>query len=69
MTDNALRTRQGVLFAIAAYTMWGIAPIYFKLLAAVPALEILSHRIIWSFILAYTFTPLIELISNIKLNT
>ncbi len=51
MTDSALRGRQGVLFAIAAYTMWGVAPIYFKLLQAVPALEILSHRILWSFIL------------------
>ncbi|MDX1705888.1 EamA family transporter RarD [Pseudidiomarina sp.] len=51
MTDSALRGRQGVLFAIAAYTMWGVAPIYFKLLQAVPALEILSHRILWSFVL------------------
>ncbi|MBG22099.1 MAG: protein RarD [Idiomarinaceae bacterium] len=51
MTDDAKRSRQGVLFAIAAYTMWGVAPIYFKLLQQVPALEILAHRIIWSFIL------------------
>ncbi|WP_258807979.1 EamA family transporter RarD [Pseudidiomarina sp. CB1] len=51
MTDDAQRSRQGVLFAIAAYTMWGIAPIYFKLLQQVPALEILAHRIIWSFVL------------------
>jgi chloramphenicol-sensitive protein RarD len=28
--------------------MWGIAPIYFKLLTAVPALEIVMHRIVWS---------------------
>ncbi|WP_100754248.1 EamA family transporter RarD [Vibrio salilacus] len=45
------RAKQGVLFAIGAYTMWGIAPIYFKSLADVSALEILSHRIVWSFIL------------------
>lgn len=51
MTDDAKRSRQGVLFAIAAYTMWGIAPIYFKWLQQVPALEILSHRILWSFVL------------------
>lgn len=50
MTDDAARSRQGVFFAIAAYTMWGIAPVYFKWLQAVPALEILSHRIIWSFV-------------------
>lgn len=51
MTDDAKRSRQGVLFAIAAYTMWGVAPVYFKLLQQVPALEILAHRIIWSFVL------------------
>ncbi|WP_375751921.1 EamA family transporter RarD [Vibrio sp. HN007] len=48
-TEQQQRARQGVLFALGAYTMWGIAPIYFKALTEVPALEILSHRIIWSF--------------------
>ncbi|WP_411359322.1 EamA family transporter RarD [Pseudidiomarina salilacus] len=51
MTDDATRSRHGVFYAIAAYTMWGVAPIYFKWLQQVPALEILSHRIIWSFVL------------------
>ncbi len=36
------------MFALAAYTMWGIAPMYFKLLTSVPALEIVMHRIVWS---------------------
>lgn len=40
--------KSGVLFAIAAYGMWGFAPMYFKLLLAVPAAEILMHRIVWS---------------------
>jgi len=66
MTDNALRTRQGVLFAIAAYTMWGIAPIYFKLLATVPALEILSHRIIWSFILVFALVLLTKRLARLQ---
>ena len=44
MTDDATRSRHGVFYAIAAYTMWGVAPIYFKWLQQVPALEILSHR-------------------------
>lgn len=37
-----------MLFAVAAYTMWGIAPIYFKALTHIPAAEILMHRVIWS---------------------
>ena len=40
--------RTGVLNALAAYFMWGLAPIYFKLLADIGAGEILLHRIIWS---------------------
>jgi chloramphenicol-sensitive protein RarD len=40
--------KAGVLFALAAYSIWGIAPIYFKLLVDIPALEIVVHRIIWS---------------------
>ncbi|EKM0533169.1 EamA family transporter RarD [Cronobacter turicensis] len=46
---DAKQTRQGVLFALAAYFIWGIAPAYFKLIQAVPADEILTHRVIWSF--------------------
>lgn len=41
-------TKAGMLFAVAAYSMWGIAPIYFKTIAFVPAGEILMHRVIWS---------------------
>ncbi|WJV53662.1 EamA family transporter RarD [Prodigiosinella aquatilis] len=43
------QTRQGILFALGAYLIWGIAPVYFKLLIQIPATEILAHRIIWSF--------------------
>ncbi len=38
----------GLLAGIAAYMMWGFFPIYFKITQAVPALEILAHRIVWS---------------------
>lgn len=49
--EQQKRAREGVLFAIAAYTIWGLAPIYFKSVAHVPAFEVLAHRIIWAFIL------------------
>lgn len=54
MTDldvpmDAKQTRQGVLLALAAYFIWGIAPAYFKLIDYVPANEIFTHRVIWSF--------------------
>ncbi|MCG8709752.1 EamA family transporter RarD [Brenneria sp. 4F2] len=46
---DAQQTRKGIFFALGAYLIWGIAPVYFKLLEHVPADEILTHRIIWSF--------------------
>ena len=42
-------TTKGVLCALGAYLIWGVAPIYFKSIQQVPAEEILTHRIIWSF--------------------
>ncbi len=41
---------KGIASAICAYTLWGFAPLYFKLLGDVPAPEILIHRVIWSFV-------------------
>ncbi len=43
--------RQGILYAVSAYAIWGLFPVYWKLLGSIPALEILSHRVIWSSIL------------------
>jgi chloramphenicol-sensitive protein RarD len=40
--------RVGILFAIGAYSMWGLFPIYWKLLQHVSADLILAHRILWS---------------------
>jgi len=40
--------RKGIALAICSYLSWGLFPLYFKSLAAIPALEILSHRIIWA---------------------
>ena len=34
--------------AVVAYSLWGLLPIYWKLLGAVPAIEVLTHRIVWS---------------------
>jgi len=40
--------RSGFMFAVAAYTMWGLLPIYLKALAGIDVLEVLAHRIFWS---------------------
>jgi chloramphenicol-sensitive protein RarD len=40
---------KGILLAIGAYGIWGFLPIYWKTIDVVPAAQILSHRIVWSF--------------------
>ncbi|NOY14306.1 MAG: EamA family transporter RarD, partial [Deltaproteobacteria bacterium] len=40
--------RQGVLFGLAAYTIWGSFPVFFKALHGASPLEIVCHRIFWS---------------------
>lgn len=40
--------RKGAILACIAFTIWGLAPIYFKQLQHVTAFEILTHRVVWS---------------------
>lgn len=42
---------RGFWFAIGAYASWGVFPLYWKLLRDVPAIEVISHRILWSFLM------------------
>lgn len=43
-------TTAGLLFGFLAYGLWGAFPLYFGLLDAVPPIEIVAHRVIWSLI-------------------
>ena len=38
----------GGLFALGAYLSWGLFPLYFRQIAAIPALQIVAHRTLWS---------------------
>jgi chloramphenicol-sensitive protein RarD len=42
---------RGILNGLAAYVLWGFFPIYWKFLHQVPALQVIGHRIAWSFVL------------------
>ena len=41
-------TRAGLLAGLGAYLIWGLLPVYLKLLTGIPAADVLSHRIVWS---------------------
>lgn len=45
------REAVGVAATLAAFLMWGFAPVYFKSVGRAGALEILSHRVVWSVLL------------------
>lgn len=47
-TPENVDTPKGFAFALAAYLLWGFLPLYMKLMAHMPALEIVAHRVIWS---------------------
>jgi chloramphenicol-sensitive protein RarD len=46
--DSQRRAREGVVAGVIAYTLWGFLPIYLKLVASVPSVEVLAHRILWA---------------------
>ena len=51
--------RQGLMYAVAAYGFWGLAPMYFVWINYVPPLEVLMHRVLWS-------VPLLTLLITIS---
>ncbi|WP_077298150.1 EamA family transporter RarD [Virgibacillus pantothenticus] len=48
---NVTQDRSGVIHTLGAYALWGVLPIYWKLLDHVSPGETLAHRIIWSAVL------------------
>lgn len=45
-------TREGFLFAFAAYGLWGFLPLYLKAVSHIPIIEVVAHRVLWSLPLA-----------------
>jgi chloramphenicol-sensitive protein RarD len=58
MKGRVRQYRIGVVYTAVAFFAWGILPIYWKALERVSAIEILAHRVIWSFV----FTSIILII-------
>lgn len=46
---------RAVLAAASAYLVWGLFPIYWKALSAVPALQIGAHRLVWCAVFVFSF--------------
>ena len=48
MTPMPVDSRRGLWVAIASFVLWGVMPLYWHALKAVPSLQIVMHRIVWS---------------------
>ncbi|EPH08017.1 protein RarD [Campylobacter ureolyticus ACS-301-V-Sch3b] len=59
-------TNIGFIAGISTFVMWGLFPLYFKLLRNVSAVEILAHRIFWSFVFVFFFILFSKKISSLK---
>jgi chloramphenicol-sensitive protein RarD len=47
---NRTANRAGIASAVGAFLMWGLFPLYWKMLSTVPALEVVAHRTTWGFL-------------------
>lgn len=52
------RFNKGLLFGISAYIIWGLLPLYWKLVEEAGAYEILAHRGIWSLLICISLLAL-----------
>lgn len=51
---------RGYVQAFSAYALWGVFPLYWKLLSHVPSVEVICHRIIWSLLVLTVLTTYVK---------
>ncbi|PSL21282.1 EamA family transporter RarD [Shimia abyssi] len=59
-------TPKGLALALGAYVFWGFLPLYLKLMAHIPAAEVVAHRVIWSVPLAGLVLILLRRTSDLR---
>ncbi len=52
-TEQQKLYKSGLVYAIVSYSIWGVFPLYWKMLLHVPPQQILAHRIVWSMIFLF----------------
>lgn len=58
--------RRGFLLGVAAYSMWGVFPLYWTLLEPAGAVEILAHRVAWSLLVMAGLTIALRRTSQLR---
>lgn len=59
-------TRTGLIYGVGAYLIWGLLPLYLKLLTTVTPVQVLGHRILWSALLLIVVVVALRRIGTIR---
>ena len=66
--------KSGLLFAISTFMLWGVFPVYFKLLNELGYIQIVAHRIFWSVVIltlilkfSHKFCNVVRILKNKKI--
>lgn len=62
-----MQTQKGFTLALSTFLMWGVFPIYFKWIDDVGAVQILAHRIVWSFVFLFLFLWFSRRLNSVRL--
>lgn len=54
-SQKKLSYNQGIFYAVICYALWGLFPVFWKAITGVPAVNILAHRVVWSFIFLFVW--------------
>ena len=65
-TDQRSGYNSGLIAGVGAYVMWGLVPLYWPLLKPASAMEILSHRVVWSLVFLLIIVYFKKLFNDIK---
>lgn len=60
MQDERKQATVGVLYGLAAFSFWGLGPIYFKAVGHVGTLEVMAHRVVWCVLLLAFLVTLVR---------
>jgi len=62
------RSLAGAYFAITAYTIWGLAPLYFRAVGEVAPFEIIAHRVVWSVVLLFAVLAVTRQLGSLRVS-
>jgi chloramphenicol-sensitive protein RarD len=66
VTDRQPHARTGLLLGLGAYGLWGVMPLYFKILDRVPSTELVAHRALWSLVIVALLLSLTRRWSHLR---